>query len=222
MRPSILYIEKIVCEVVAPKKTLVREISCELYQVNNLLSEQAVASYISQIENSEEWQRAITESGAFVKCRQILKNKVLWGEDEDYEGPNDPVNLIKELRSAALKRHRQHVGNIHRNYGREVGLVSKRGTIKLRYAPNDSLLKSLIFASVEKRVELNQFLNQLYQRYDIIFGDKEAEQFLSKDEFDKKAFQSNSHRLEQRLGSLGLLQRLSDGCAYIINPYCKK
>ncbi len=213
---------KIVCEVVAPKKTLVREISCELYQGNNLLSERAVASYISQIENSEEWQRAITESGAFVKCRQLLKNKVLWGEDKDYDGPNDPVNLIKELRSAALKRHRQHVGNIHRNYGREIGLVSKRGTIKLRYAPNDSLLKSLIFASVEKRVELNQFLNQLYQRYDIIFGDKEAEQFLSKNEFDKKAFQANSHRLEQRLGSLGLLQRLSDGCAYIINPYYKK
>jgi hypothetical protein len=42
---------------------------------------------------------------------------------------------------------------------------------------------------------------------------------LSKDEFDKKAFQANSRRLEQRLGSLGLLRRLSDGCAYVINPY---
>lgn len=211
---------KIVCEVVAPKKTLVREISCEIYQENNLLSARAVESYISQIENSEEWQRAITESGAFARCRQILKDRVLWGED--YEGPNDPVILIKELRSAALKRHRQHVGNIHRNYGREVGLVSKRGTIKLRYAPNDNLLRTIIFANVERRMELNQFLNQLYQRYNLIFSDKEAEQFLQKNEFDKKAFQANSHRLEQRLSSLGLLQRLSDGCAYIINPYNQK
>ncbi len=40
-----------------------------------------------------------------------------------------------------------------------------------------------------------------------------------KDEFDKKAFQANSRRLEQRLGSLGLLRRLSDGCAYVVNPY---
>ncbi len=47
----------------------------------------------------------------------------------------------------------------------------------------------------------------------------QAEQVLAKDEFDKKAFQANARRLEQRLGSLGLLRRLSDGCAYVINPY---
>ena len=118
-----------------------------------------------------------------------------------------------------MKRHRQHVANIHRNYGREIGLVSKRGTVKLRYAPTDALLKTLLFANVEKRVELHQFLNKLHCRYGFVFGDKEAEQVLPKDEFDKKAFQANSRRLEQRLGSVGLLRRLSDGCAYVVNPY---
>ena len=44
-------------------------------------------------------------------------------------------------------------------------------------------------------------------------------QILASNDFDKKAFQANSQRLEQRLFSLGLLRRLSDGCAYIINPY---
>ena len=53
----------------------------------------------------------------------------------------------------------------------------------------------------------------------LVFGEKEAERVLPNDEFDKKAFQGNSRRLEQRLGSLGLLKRLSDGCAYVINPY---
>ena len=119
-----------------------------------------------------------------------------------------------------MKRHRQHVANIHRNYGREIGLVSRRGTVKLRYAPNDSLLKTLLFANVEKRIELHQFLERLHRRYGIIFSDKEAEQVLPKGEFDKKVFQANSRRLEQRLGSLGLLRRLSDGCAYVVNPYC--
>jgi hypothetical protein len=118
-----------------------------------------------------------------------------------------------------MKRHRQHVANIHRNYGREIGLVSKRGTVKLRYAPTDALLKTLLFANAEKRIELNQFLNKLHARYGFVFGDKEAEQVLPKDEFDKKAFQANSRRLEQRLGSVGLLRRLSDGCAYVVNPY---
>ncbi|MGE3308689.1 MAG: hypothetical protein AB7O66_01875 [Limisphaerales bacterium] len=207
----------LICEVVAPKKTLVREVSCELYQSNNLLPAQAVEAFINKIEQSDDWQRAITESGAFEKCRRILKEHVRWGED--YDGPSDAGELISRLRHDAMKRHRQHVANIHRNYGREIGLISKRGTVKLRYAPTDALLKTLLFANVERRTELHQFLARLHSRYGLIFGEKQAEQFLAKDEFDKKAFQGNSRRLEQRLGSLGFLRRLSDGCAYVLNPY---
>ena len=207
----------LVCEVVAPRKTLVREISADLYQENNLLPLRAVETFIARIESSSEWQQALGENGAFERCRKILVDRVLWGDD--YEGPSDPQQLIAALRQAAIKRHRQHVANVHRNYGRDVGLVSKRGTVKLRYAPTDSLLKTLLFANVERRMELNRFLAKLFDRYGLVFGEKEAEQVLIKGEFDKKPFQSNSRRLEQRLASLGLLKRLSDGCAYVINPY---
>jgi hypothetical protein len=207
----------LICEVVAPRKTLVREISSDVYQSNNLLPSQAVGEYISKIERSDEWQQALKENGAFEKCRNILLQTVRWGSE--YSGPNDPNDMISSLREAAMKRHRQHGANIHRTYGREIGLVSRRGTVKLRYAPTDLLLKTLIFANVEKRMELHQFLEKLHGRYGLVFGDKEAEHVLSKGEFDKKAFQGNSRRLEQRLGSLGLLRRLSDGCAYVLNPY---
>jgi hypothetical protein len=208
---------RFVCEVVAPKKTLVREISCDVYQEHSLLPEQAVQHFISEVEASPDWQRSLSESGAFEKCKKILREKVRWGED--YDGPNDPQQLINTLRQAALRRHRQHVANIHRNYGREIGIVSRRGTVKLRYAPTDGLLRTLLFANVEKRVEFHQFLSRLHHRYGIVFADREAEQVLEKGDFDKKAFQANSRRLEQRLSSLGLLRRLSDGCAYVINPH---
>ena len=208
----------LICEVVAPKKTLVREISCDLYEENNLLPAQAIDAFISRIENSPAWKQALGETGAFEKCCEILRNEVRWRED--YTGPNDPEQLIARLRNDAMKRHRQHVANIHRNYGREIGLVSKRGTVKLRYAPTDALLKTLLFANAEKRTELHQFLERLYSRYGIVFSDKQAEEVLPKSEFEKKAFQANSRRLEQRLGSLGVLRRLSDGCAYVVNPYC--
>ncbi|MDQ3665793.1 MAG: hypothetical protein M3410_04175, partial [Acidobacteriota bacterium] len=208
---------RLICEVVAPRKTLVREVSCDLYQENNQLPARAVEIFISKIEDSPRWQKALTESDAFEKCLAILREEARWGED--YEGQRDPQLLIAALRQAAMKRHRQHVANIHRNYGGEIGLVSKRGTIRLRYAPTDSLLRTLLFANVAKRTELHQFLDKLYRRYGIVFGDKEAEQVLPSDQLDKKAFQANSRRLEQRLSSLGLLRRLSDGCAYVINPY---
>jgi hypothetical protein len=206
-----------ICEVVAPKKTLVREISGDLYQENNALPGLAVERFISKVEESPEWQRALQGNGAFIKCKAILEDKVGW--KEEYDGPTEPAELLAALRQAAMKRHRQHVANIHRNYGRDAGLVSKRGTVKLRYAPTDSLLKTLLFANVDRRIELNQFLDKLYVKYGIVFGDREAEQVLAGDEFDKKAFQANSRRLEQRLSSLGLLRRLSDGCAYVLNPY---
>ena len=44
---------------------------------------------------------------------------------------------------------------------------------------------------------------------------------LSTDEFDKRAFQANSERLEVRLKTLGMLRRLSDACAYVENPLRK-
>jgi hypothetical protein len=62
-------------------------------------------------------------------------------------------------------------------------------------------------------------LEKLFQRYGLLLGDKEAEQVLAPGDFDKKAFQANSRRFEQRLDSLGVLKRLSDSCAYVINPY---
>jgi hypothetical protein len=209
-----------VCEIVAPKKSLVRELSAESYLENNLLPAQAIEGYIDEIAASEEWQQALREPSAFVRCCEILQDRVRWPERrEDYEGPSDADALLAELRSVAMSGHKQHVANIHRSYGRDVGLVSKRGTNRLRYAPTDSLLKALLLANVPERMELNEFLQRLSDRYGFIIGDRQAEQVLAKETFDKKAFQGNAKRLEERLGSLGLLRRLSDGCAYVENPY---
>lgn len=209
-----------ICEVVAPKKTLVRELSAQNYQENTQLPQLAIEAYVNRIEESEDWRRAATQPGAFETCRQLLQAQVRWPmELDDAEGISDPVNLMAELRRRALSRHRRHVANIHRNYGRDVGLVSKRGTNKLRYAPTDTLLKALILANVAQRMEYKEFLSHLFSRYGLVFGEREAEQVLDSDEFDKKAFQANAERLEQRLGSLGMLRRLSDACAYVQNPF---
>ncbi len=212
-----------VCEVLAPKKTLIRELAASCYQNNNIRSLQTVEAFIRNIEESPEWQHACQQSGNFELCRQLLIDTVRWPRNpEDYDGCNDPGSLLSELRRVAKIRHQQHAGNVHRNYGRDSGLVSKRGTNKLRYAPNDSLLKALVLANVRGRIEYNEFLTRLYLRYGLIFGDRQAESVLDKGEFDKKTFQANSERLEQRLGSLGMLRRLSDACAYVQNPFSQR
>jgi hypothetical protein len=208
-----------VCEVVAPKKTLVREISALNYQENNLLPQRAVEAYLAAIPESQEWRHAAAQPGAFALCKQFLEERVRWPKDpEDYEGCSDPESLFSELRREAVLRHRRDAANLHRNYGREVGLISKRGTNRFRYAPTDSLLKALVLSNVAKRAEFKEFLGALFTRYGLVFGEREAEQVLSREDFDKKAFQANAARLEQRLASLGMLKRLSDACAYVQNP----
>lgn len=211
-----------ICEVVAPKKTLVREQSSLNYQENSLLSLKAIEVFLEGITNSEEWREAKSQPSAFAACKKILEEKVRWPNDqEDYEGCSDPDALMAELKRVAIASHKQHVANVHRTYGRDVGLVSKRGTNRLRYAPTDSLLKTLVLANVTHRVEFKEFLDLLYTRYGFVIGEREAEKVLPPTDFEKKAFQMNLQRLEQRLSSLGMLRRLSDACAYVQNPLAR-
>ena len=106
--------------------------------------------------------------------------------------------LISEFRKEATTRHRKHVANVHHSYGRDIGLISKRSTNKYRYAPTDGFLKALILANVERRMEHKEFLSKLFSRYGLVFGEREAERVLDREEFDKKAFQANAERFEQR------------------------
>jgi len=206
----------LLCEIVTVKKTLVRELSLQSYGQNDGLSTHAVEQFVERIRGSDAWKNA-KESGAFVRHREVLQEAVWWGVD--YEGANDPEQLLAELKQAARKGHQQHTAQLHRGYGREIGLVSRRGTTRYRYAPTDQLMKTLLLATVEHRMEYTEFLAHLFAKYGLVIGDGEAERVLPADEFDRKAFQANARRLEQRLASLGLLRRLSDACAYVENPY---
>ena len=208
-----------VCEVVAPRKTLVRELSVLSYQRNNELPARAVDEYVRKLGRTLEWKTAAANPSSFPLCLKLARDYARWPQDEDdYDGPAEPERLLAEFRQAALQRHRRHVGCVHRSYGGGVGLVSRRGTNRLRYAPTDELLKALILANVPNRMEYGQFLSLLFERYGFVFGEREAQLVLAADEIDKRAFQANSERLEIRLRTLGMLRRLSDACAYVENP----
>lgn len=211
-----------VSEIIAPKKTSVREHSVNSYQQNNQQSLKAIINFIDNLKNTDEWKSAINNTDSFETCKEFLRQSVLWPrKDDDYEGNCNPDDLYAELKSSALRRHEQHAANVHRVYGKEIGLVSKRGTNQLRYAPDDSFLKTLIITTVVQQMEFSEFLSKVFDKYNVVIGDIEADKMMniSKADIDKKSFQNNAVRLEHRLSCMGLLKRLSDGCAYIINPY---
>lgn len=208
----------IICEVVAPRKGLVREQSVECFDANSAMSIEAIETLMADVEQRSEWNVPGQPQEVLTRRQEILKREFSW---EDESGVTDPAEIWQRFKDDARSRHRRHFGQVHRSFGRGIGLVSRRGTNRFRYAPTDAFLKCLVFANVSKRTEFNELLERLYRRYGLIFGEKEAESVLSPEDMDKKPFQANSLRLEHRLGSLGLLRRLSDACAYVENPYAK-
>ena len=137
----------------------------------------------------------------------------------DRDIADDPEQLVAKLVDRALIRHRQHVGKVHATWARAIGLSSRRSSRRVRYAPTDRLLKTLVITCVERRIEFKDFLARLYDRYGIIIGDGQARAFVDSGNADQEDFSDNARRLEERLASLGLLKRLSDSCAYVENPF---
>ena len=64
----------------------------------------------------------------------------------------------------ALARHEQHVGKIHASWSRSIGLSSRRLSRRTRYAPNDRLLKSIVVAIVDDRMQFDEFLADRQKR----------------------------------------------------------
>jgi hypothetical protein len=81
-------------------------------------------------------------------------------------------------------------------------------------------LKTIVLATVEKRMELREFLQIIFKRYHLVFGPNEANEARDSADFDGTVFEKNALRLEERLKSMGMLNRLSDGMAFVENPNC--
>ncbi|MEG3437733.1 hypothetical protein V0288_11440 [Pannus brasiliensis CCIBt3594] len=208
-----------VLEIVAPKKTIIRDLASDSFLNNNNLSTQAVEHYIRRLSQLSKWQNCLN-SGNSTDALDILTEEFCLSDESVNEiKASSPEILLDNLSEKAITRHKQHVGKFHGNWTKEIGLASSRGSRRNRYAPTDSLLKTLVLCCVPQRMEFQEFLETLYRKYGFIIGEKQAIVKRLTSLADQEAFSDNAERLEQRLASLGLLKRLSDACAYIINPY---
>lgn len=214
-RPSLI------CEIIAPRRELVRQRSIASYYENDALSRQAAEAYAEQLLDGEDWaatkDESLPDTERLEVAADLLKSRFSYAPKELHVGT--AAELMQQFRQAVEAKHDENWGAVHSAYGRAIGLVSRRGTNRNRYAPTDDLLKTLVMARVPKRIELGKFLADLYDHYGLVFGPVEAEKALPESGFDTSSFERNRERLEARLGSLGLLKRLSDGCAYVLNPF---
>lgn len=212
---------RFILEIVAPRKTIIRDLASDEYQKNNSLPQRAIEHYIRGTIELPEWQVCLESFNPVEDVIDLLQKRFAWlAKDEDeLDGVGSPEGLLDKLREKAVKRHKQHLAKFHGSWAREIGLSSSRGSRRTRYAPTDTLLRTLVFTCVPHRMEFQDFLEKLYQNYGFVIGDKQAEDIISSGDADREDFAANGERLEHRLASIGLLKRLSDACAYVQNPF---
>ena len=207
-------------EIVSPKRSVIRDLSADSFQGNTILPQLAVERYVRNIALAPEWHAAIASEEPYLNAAELMARTFDWPDIDD---PDDrqttPQGLVDELVRRALVRHRQHVGKVHGTWARLIGLSSRRSSRRVRYAPTDRLLKTLVVACVARRLEFKDFLALLHERYGFVIGDQQARHFIDSGSADQEDFSDNARRLEDRLASLGLLKRLSDSCAYVENPF---
>ncbi len=210
----------LVCEIVSPKRSVVRDLSADSFQANNALPQQALERFIREVAATSEWRAASQSDEPGPNAAELLSKKFDWPDLDDADAAQrQPEELLEELVRRAIVRHKQHVGKVHATWGRLIGLSSRRASRRVRYAPTDRLLKTLVVCCVERRLEFKDFLILLHDRYGLVISEQQARRYIDAGTADQEDFSDNARRLEERLASLGLLKRLSDSCAYVENPF---
>jgi len=214
---------EIICEIVSRERTKVRALSGDSYQYNQALSLRAVRSSVESIRLSDEWISAVQSQDPNGDCAALLRSWFQWppadGRDDGDSANSTGEQLIRTLVDKAESRHEQHFGKIHAAWSRAIGLSSRRLSRRTRYAPNDRLLKTLVVAIVDERMQFDEFLSEVRKRYGFVIGDAEGIRLVTEKLVDQEALSENRGNLEARLVGLGLVRRLSDSCSFVENPF---
>jgi hypothetical protein len=211
----------IICEILAPRSDLVRKAAVGSYLENDGLGTRAVRKFISSTVFSDQdlIKTLADESLDDIAKRDYLAAHLVRTVSLKKDlGASDPKTLIDKFNSFALRLYSDGTADGLTGLATGCGLASKRGTNRYRYAPTDELLRTLVLANVTSPIEESAFLRLLHKRYRLVIGPSEAKGELLSYLFDETDFKKNRDRFAQHLIGMGLAQRMSDACTYIINP----
>ena len=192
-----------------------RRVSRERFQLHREMSRLAISKVIDQFAASGEW-KAADEAGDPVAMRKKMLKEVF----SHAVGPKttDAVAMIEEMRVEALAKHANHLGLMLATQTDRIGLGVARPGQGRWYAASNGFLEAIVLANVTTPVELEQHLEHLWSRYSFVVGPLVGQRVLGEDApFEQ--LRSNQRIYEERLRMLGFVERLSDDCAFVRNPY---
>ena len=196
----------------------IREAAKTNFNQHRFEAQNAVKCYIETIlSENDRWKSAL-ESNNIGEAKKAIKDCFYTKELE--EKAESVEKLKDDFVNLANKRSRNNINDFLLPLSRNSGLVTTRQGIGPWFAIDDKLLVALVLASVDEAVELQDFLACLHKKYGLIIGPVEARKAFG--EIRTEAYNTNLVALEKRLTQLSLTKRLSDDCAFVMNPYTPK
>lgn len=208
-------------DALGPDSAGMRKLSRDALTRHREMTRRAVEHVVDEFLLSPEWLKATSEPNPTKAASELAKARLNFvlkdspGEhDESAAGPCEV--LAQAIREAAIAAHNQSLGLICGLYSEQIGMAVRRAATR-RYAFSDAFLEALVLANVREPMEFEAFLRRLHDRYGFVVGEEICRRFYSS--VNQQQVQANQRQMEERLRMLGLSKRLSDDCAFVLNPF---
>ncbi|MGE0500658.1 MAG: hypothetical protein AB7I79_03255 [Rhizobiaceae bacterium] len=202
-------------DMVSSSTVAVQKISKDCYRQHRDMTRTAIEKLVLDSAADPAWLASLGDANRVRSAKQYMAAR--FSVDPDEFGQMDPVEYPAHLAREAIDNHDQHLGRVLGVYSERVGMaVARRGSGRW-YAAADGLLEALVLSNVTVPVELETFLDLLWERYRFVVGTDVARKAFGSANYAQ--FKANQRLLEDRLRILGLLNRLSDDCAFVRNPF---
>lgn len=203
----------------------IRKLSANQFKRHRSMPVEALGEFVDGFAASDEWAKVLASDAGSKEAMDLLAGRFMW---KPQRSPNpdrmpSPDEQLAELRTQAQNSKGHSITATFSNHAKHIGILRAQRSIGTWYAPNDAFLEALVLANVTTPLEFGEFLDLLMRRYNIVIGPEEV-----RAAFDVKTaslpapqadLKENERRLEDRLRVLGFLDRKSDDCAFVINPF---
>jgi hypothetical protein len=191
--------------------------SLEQYKHHKLLPIRAIEAHVHCFAQTEEWASLGVSPADKEEAKNLLSRRFAWrpkgpSAADSLDTPQGQLNAMLDK----MKSRSHDIGSAFASHARQIGLSSARQRAGTWYAPSDALLEALVLSNVDEPIELDQFLKRLFNRYHILVGEEQATENIP---IPRSALKDNVRHLEERLRVLGFIDRKSDDCAFVINPF---
>ncbi len=192
----------------------IRKLSKDHCSVHRDMTGKAVIKIVDDFINGEAWAQVLLKPNP-TKAALELVDATFGFEPKEAED-RTISRLPQAIKDAALDGHNDHLGLVPGFYAEQIGLAAKQGSARW-YILSDAMLEAVVLANVAEPLEYEVFLESLYKRYRFVIGTKIASAHYTG--INDQQVKANQRHLEERLRTLGLLKRLSDDCAFVVNPF---